>query len=466
MSVHNIAVANPVTDPPVRPRLEIHPLSIVSGKRTLNVKHIRLRAGEIYNVFGKSNTLVRELLYAIAGLELSLQQSLRPIGEGLAPPPPDIVGSFSDHVLLNGERLYLMDDVARAQHVGFIFENPEWGFLCNSVSEDFLFSFYAACVKPPPIYQLRDYGLYEVRFQTPETLSGGEQQRLACAGIIERSPGLVIADFSSSNLDAGFRADVLVPWVKASAALGTTFVTRGLSDQELAFDGAIVVGQGEAKLGTPDRNDFPLEVQRIRSIRSAFGPREVKPAPVLLSASDAETSRGKAPISFDLRPGEVKIVTGPNGSGKTSFGRAVLGRLPVTKGTLHIHDDAQPAMAFQNPEHCLFSGRISDEIQNRALLDLCKLDQKAWGIQPLSLPRSKQKLVSIVAACEMSGGLVILDEPTVGLDFQDEIQLQRILSYYKDKAFLIFSHDDALKQLDGLPGAETLDISRKANVRW
>lgn len=430
------------------------------------MNHITLKPGGVYSAFGKSNTLIRELLYAIAGLELSLQQSLRPVDEGLAPQRPDIVGAFSDHVLLNGQRLYLMADAVRAQQVGFIFENPEWGFLCNSVSEDFLFSFYAAGVKPPPLYQLRDYGLYEVRFQTPETLSGGEQQRLACAGIIERSPRLVIADFSSSNLDIGFRTDVLVPWVKSFAAKGTTFVIRGLSDQELDFDGAIVVDHREAKLGTPNRSEFPLEARRIELIRGAFDAREVKPTPILLSAKDAETARGKAPISFDMRPGEVKIVTGPNGSGKTSFGRAVLGRLPVTKGTLDVHGDAQPAMAFQNPEHCLFSSRISEEIQDRGLLELCKLDQKAWGIQPLSLPRSKQKLVSIVAACEMSGALVILDEPTVGLDFQDELQLQRILIHYKDKAFLIFTHDDALKQLNGLPGAQTLDISRKASVPW
>ena len=454
-------------DLPSAGRLEICPTQILSGKRALQIERLSLRRGGIYVAFGKSSSLIREFLFLIGGLEQSLKHALRPTDQGLAAASPDILEAFADKILLDGEKVYLMEPRTRATHIGFIFENPEWGFLCNSVCDDFRFTFYAAGQEPPPIYQLREYGLYEARFQAPETLSGGEQQRLACAAVIEKSPDLVIADFSSSNIDVQFRNEMLIPWINTSSSRdGTTFVLRGLPATCFSHcDGTIVVTERNARFADPDKIDFPPEERRIESVSLAFEPRKKNSDVTILVADALETARSKAPVSLKLHSGEVKLIIGPNGSGKTSFGCAILGKLPVTKGSYELNNAAHPAMAFQNPEHCLFARTVGEELYSRELLDLCGLDQRAWSVPPLTLPRSKQKLVSILAACEMAGELVLLDEPTIGLDFADQILFQKIINHYSDKAFLIFTHDDALKNLGTNHKVETIDISKGDRLR-
>jgi energy-coupling factor transporter ATP-binding protein EcfA2 len=352
-------------------------------------------------------------------------------------------------VLLYGEDILELPTRQRARDIAVIFENPEWGFLCGTVEEDFVFSFLACGVAPPPLYALRRYGLFEAKTQSPEQLSGGEQQRLSCAPVMERKPKVIIGDFSSSNLDEEFRTETLHGWIESGSAAGQTFILRGIDPDELPrCDNVLAIEDNVLTLhpGSSVRKFVPSPSAIAAEVIAELGLGRQKPVDQpLVTAHEVKTLHAKGAVTANIRPGEVVLLVGPNGSGKTSFGRALIER-PAISG-LYIEATAGISMALQNPEHMLFSRTVAAELAgNGVLLALCGLAGEGKR-QPLSLSRSKQKLVSIASACRLGADLIILDEPTVGLDPADFSALGRLMRHFAGKAFLIISHDPILHQV-------------------
>lgn len=158
-------------------------------------------------------------------------------------------------------------------------------------------------------------------------------------------------------------------------------------------------------------------------------------------------------IVFRVRTGEFVAMLASNGSGKTTLIKLLVGLLKPSKGVIRINDcelkKLSPSalyqtvgMVFQNPIDQLFAATVSedvafgprnlalaeDEIQQRVDKALASVGAEALrdrAIQHLSF--GEQKRVTIAGVLAMKPRILILDEPTAGLDPAGEHSMMRLL---------------------------------------
>jgi energy-coupling factor transporter ATP-binding protein EcfA2 len=175
-------------------------------------------------------------------------------------------------------------------------------------------------------------------------------------------------------------------------------------------------------------------------------------------------------IGLSIEPGERVAITGPNGSGKSTLVRLWNGLLRPTAGSVSI--DGRPtagrrvaelsrivALTFQDPTRQLFRRTCRDEVavgaRNAGLrgselsdvvtaaLEQVGLLQRA-GTNPYDLGPSKQRLLTVACAIAMRPKVLVLDEPTKGLDGQEIATLARLIgsaSRPPGQVVVAISHD-------------------------
>lgn len=152
-------------------------------------------------------------------------------------------------------------------------------------------------------------------------------------------------------------------------------------------------------------------------------------------------------VDLEIRAGEHVALIGPNGAGKTTLARHWNGLLRPTAGTVtidgrptsgrHVADLARVVgITFQDPSTQLFAATCRAEVAfgarnvglrgsalDRAVegaLDAVGLLDRAHA-NPYDLGPSKRRLLTIACVLAMQPKVIVLDEPTIGLD-RDEIE--------------------------------------------
>jgi cobalt/nickel transport system ATP-binding protein len=172
-------------------------------------------------------------------------------------------------------------------------------------------------------------------------------------------------------------------------------------------------------------------------------------------------------LDFDLFKGDRIGLLAPNGSGKTTLFHVIMGLLPVSKGSIHIHGNRvetekdfikvrrQIGLLFQDADDQLFSPTVLDDVAFGPL-NMGKSKEEAIAIsrQVLSflglaafedritfkLSGGEKKLVSLATVLSMNPGILLLDEPLNGLDNKTRVKLVEVLKTI-DVSYVIISHD-------------------------
>lgn len=142
--------------------------------------------------------------------------------------------------------------------VGIVFQNPETQFVGRTVEEDLAFGPENLCLPPVEIRKCVDTALAETgfekyRYRSPKTLSGGQSQCVALAGILAMRPECLIFDEVTSMLDPNSGAAVLKR-IKKLQRKGKTivYITHNLEELHAA-DRIIVMEKGRIILeGDPE----------------------------------------------------------------------------------------------------------------------------------------------------------------------------------------------------------------------
>lgn len=151
-------------------------------------------------------------------------------------------------------------------------------------------------------------------------------------------------------------------------------------------------------------------------------------------------------VSFSLERGEFALIIGPSGSGKSTLVQHLNGLLRPTSGRVFFEDQEissdkrgllqlrrRIGLVFQMPEEQFFSesvyaevafaphnlGLDESEIKNRVKDALGKVGLDAEQLQdrhPFQLSAGQKRLVAVAAVLSLNPDVLILDEPTAGLD--------------------------------------------------
>jgi energy-coupling factor transporter ATP-binding protein EcfA2 len=174
-------------------------------------------------------------------------------------------------------------------------------------------------------------------------------------------------------------------------------------------------------------------------------------------------------IDLEIRSGERVALTGANGAGKTTLVRHWNGLLRPTAGTVtvagrptagrHVAELAKVVgLTFQDPGAQLFASTCRAEVAfgarnvglrgaalDRAVegaLDAVGLADRA-GINPYDLGASKRRLLTVASALAIEPAVIVLDEPTLGLDRDEVARLGRIVEAEaaRGRTVVAISHD-------------------------
>lgn len=189
-------------------------------------------------------------------------------------------------------------------------------------------------------------------------------------------------------------------------------------------------------------------------------------------------------VSIDVPPGSFYAIIGHTGSGKSTFIQHLNGLLKPTSGSVHIGNttikaDEKPkrlkevrkrvGMVFQYPEHQLFEETIEKDIcfgprnfgvsekeakrRAKETLRLVGLDEEYLERSPFELSGGQMRRVAIAGVLAMNPEVLILDEPTAGLDPSGQREMMELfISLQKEKEITIIlvthSMEDAARYAD------------------
>jgi energy-coupling factor transporter ATP-binding protein EcfA2 len=146
-------------------------------------------------------------------------------------------------------------------------------------------------------------------------------------------------------------------------------------------------------------------------------------------------------FSLRLRQGELTAILGPNGSGKTTLLKLFRGLLKPQQGELRVAPGAQPlriGFVFQNPDYQLFAEQVWEEVafgprqlgldprevQERVTTSLAKVNLLDRAQEdPFSLTKGRRQQLAVASVLALAPQVIILDEPTTGLDHQEQRDL-------------------------------------------
>jgi energy-coupling factor transport system ATP-binding protein len=197
----------------------------------------------------------------------------------------------------------------------------------------------------------------------------------------------------------------------------------------------------------------------------------------LLRFDDVSFSRAQTPVlhnlSFTVSKVERVAIIGPNGAGKSTLLKLCNGLYHPIAGMVYIDEKETTSLRasqiakyvgfmFQNPDRQLFSDSIEVELafglklqdlpeasirtRTQEMLDLFGLQS---GINPLLASRSLRQRIALASLVAPHPRLLLLDEPTTGLDHRDRRMVLDILEKLNttdDTAIVIITHDMELVQ--------------------
>lgn len=443
---------------------------------------------------------------AIIGKNGSGKSTLSKIIAGLSSPDSGIV-------TLCGIKVFEANNVdskayqKARESIGALFQSPEDQIVTTVVEDDVAFGLENLCaskefMKKNISNALRAVNMENHRFSDPSNMSGGQQQRVAIASSIATKSKLLVLDEPTSMLDSCAKEDVNKLFNKLQTS-GTTIVqvTHKISECKNA-DRILMLENGKLRdVSLLELDEFFTE-KSPAVIESKSMTENVENSNTAIEISNLRLSYSKnqTPIlcdySLSVKSGEIVAIMGKNGCGKSTLAKAICALIKYDSGSICVNGikisekTSKSQMreirknigyVMQLPEQQLFAQTVFEdvaygpknfglegrELHSRVLnalksLHIEHLAQKS----PFELSGGQQRLAAIAGILACNPKILVLDEPTAGLDFEYAKIVLKILSdlHNKGVTIIVITHD--LNEAKSL-GARivTLDSNKKKRVQ-
>jgi energy-coupling factor transport system ATP-binding protein len=373
-------------------------------------------------------------------------------------------GRFSGRVEVAGLDTRRHGAAGLAGTVATLFQDPEDQVVFTRVLNEVAFGLENVGTPPREIEAralsaLAAVGAEHLADRLVTELSGGELQRVCLAATLALEPRLLLLDEPTSQLDPEAAQRLVELAVRLARERGTAVLLSEqrpalplelcdrvlfLEDGAVAFDGPVT----EARIWLEERHPVFVSaggdagvhlhhegevVARLKDVSFAYEDH-------LLVLDGA---------SLELRRGEVCALVGPNGSGKTTLAKLAAGLLePLSGGIERV---GRATYLSQDPGRYVFRERVDEEVAVGVAGDLAAAGRALAAVgldgyehrHPRDLSSGERERLGLAAVLAPKPDLLVLDEPTRGVDPERKHELAQLLAAESSRATLVVTHDVA-----------------------
>lgn len=465
----------------------------------------------------------------IVGLNGSGKSTLSKILSGLIAPDSGLVQLCGNKVFDLDHADSNAYKIAR-KSIGTLFQNPEDQIITTISEDDIAFGLENLCVKQSNMNEMILNALESVRMENhryddPSDMSGGQQQKIALASTIVTKPKLLIFDEPTSMLDYKSLQYVNSLFDDLQKRGFTIVHITHKFDECVYADRILLVNKGQIR----DISSNELKEYYKNAIDTEYAKKcenqpdkeketdTEKNQDLLQNQTNDETfaievsnlnvsysKRAKHVInnySLKVKHGEIVAITGENGSGKSTLAKTICGLLKYDSGTVLIQGiplntkenktntkklRQTIGYVMQCPEQQLFAQTVFEDVSygpKNFGLEGEKLNNKVnetlkmlhiehlAQFSPFELSGGQQRLVAIAGVLAYNPKILVLDEPSAGLDFESSMRLRKILEdlHKKGITIVLITHDmneaKALKARIITIKTEKDDESKKSTIK-
>lgn len=386
-------------------------------------------------------------------------------------------GQMAGEVWVKGEKVSEQPLYDTAAVVGSVFQNPRSQFFNVDTTSEITFGCENLGQPEKDIRErfaktVRDFRLEKLMDRNIFHLSGGEKQKIACAGVSIMEPDVLVMDEPSSNLDAASILDlrkILAFWKSQGKTIIVSehrlYYLRGLADRFIYLaEGQVSRDYSAAEfeqLTEQQRSNMGLRTFALERLLPPVLPQQEKTALALHNFRFAYKNEPETLHIMDCEIPTNRIVgiIGNNGAGKSTFSRCFCGLEKrcgeiVWNGRKYRPKDRLSTcyMVMQEVNHQLFTESVLDEVlismeeenQERAEEILNRLDLLAFKDRhPMSLSGGQKQRVAIASAIASKRSILFFDEPTSGLDYKHMKEVANVLRQVRDTGITVYviTHD-------------------------
>jgi len=390
-----------------------------------------VREGSIHAIVGQSGSGKTLLLKAIMGL-----------------------CEYTGSLKLEGIEVKCAPREQILKKVFYIPENPEDLFVMNRVEHELAFILEESGEKPDVIESrvrgaLELVGLEHAWGKSVFELSGGEKRRLAIAESLLVQAKLVLMDHPTADLDPPMKREFYsILELLRETGKTVVFTASRAGDAEHADSTTVLEAPRQAARFEP--SILPLEeaMHEVLAVESlSFGYRRDRP--VLLDV----TFRAKSPGSL--------VILGRNGAGKTTLGKLIAGLLKPWKGSIILGGRTvgrrDVVYVYQLPQDGFVGQTLIEDLamslkvlgyDKKRALERAKELLKSYGLEEQAetpvfmLERGLSKLASILSSLLLRPRVIVLDEPTSGMDEDYERLVRSLIKAVSKRSLVItITHD-------------------------
>lgn len=441
-----------------------------------------VREGEFLTVIGASGSGKSTLLRA-------LKPALTPHG------------SLTGEIDFFGQRLTALDQRRQASEIGFVLQNPDNQIVTDKVWHEMAFGLESLGLETPVIRRrvaemAAFFGIEDWFYKNISELSGGQKQLLNLASVMAMQPRVLLLDEPTAQLDPIAASEFLNAVARICRELGTTVILSEhrleealpLSERVLVLDGGKMIAEGSpaqaaekllalrhplyASMPTPLRLCGKLTVSQARSWLNGYAqehPLKQVPPRALRTGGECALElenvrfryeKNGAEVLRDLScrfaKGQFTALLGGNGSGKTTTLSLLAGLHRPQQGKVRSCESARIALLPQDPQTLFVRATVrgeleellrgTDRTQREAKIaetaKLCKLTA-LLDRHPYDLSGGEQQRCALAKILLASPDILLLDEPTKGMDAQFKREFALILQRLLDggRTVIMVSHD-------------------------
>lgn len=390
------------------------------------------------------------------------------------------------------------------ESIGALFQSPEDQIVTTVVEDDVAFGLENLCaskefMKKNISNALRAVNMENHRFSDPSNMSGGQQQRVAIASSIATKSKLLVLDEPTSMLDSCAKTDVNKLFDKLQTR-GTTIVqvTHKISECKNA-DRILMLENGKlrdvslleleefyaekspavigSKSMTENVEKSNAENSNAESKNKRDSNKTNKNAAIEISNLSVSYANSQNPIirdySLSVKAGEIVAIMGKNGCGKSTLAKAICALIKYDSGSICVNGikisekTSKSQMreirknigyVMQLPEQQLFAQTVFEDVAygpKNFGLEGCELRSRVLSAlkslhiehlaqkSPFELSGGQQRLAAIAGILACNPKILVLDEPTAGLDFEYAKIVLKILSdlHNKGVTIIVITHD-------------------------